>query len=75
MLFFRSEEHAAAWCREREQPLRPLVTMAQLWGMATAWYANRLEPDAKRPGPGEIRGIFAGLGLREPFWDPQSDEF
>ena len=75
MLFFRSEEHVAAWCRARNLPRRPVVRMEQLWGMSTAWYANRLEIDSRRPQPDEIRGIFAGLGLREEFWDPQADAF
>ncbi len=75
MLFFRSEEHVAAWCRDRQLEQRPLVRMDQLWGMATAWYANRLDPEARRPQPAEIREIFARLGLTEPFWDPLADSF
>ena len=43
MLFFRSEEMAREWCRTRDVPLRPLVTMDRLWIMATTWYSTRLE--------------------------------
>ena len=76
MLFFRSEEHVVAWCRARRLERRPIIGIDVLWGMATAWYANRLDdPEARRPGPDEIRSIFDGLGLRDPFWDPQSDMF
>lgn len=75
MLFFRSEEMIAAWCRDRGIARRPLVTMPQLWELAAAWYANRLSPDARRPGPAEMRQIFAQIGLDDPFWDPQADEF
>jgi hypothetical protein len=49
--------------------------MAQLWELALAWYATRLEPTARRPGPDEMRRIFAGLGLNDAFWDPQADVF
>jgi hypothetical protein len=75
MLFFRSEERIAEWCRARALPQGPVVRMDQLWGLATTWYANRLEPDARRPKPDEMRGIFAGLGLHGDFWDPKADTF
>lgn len=75
MLFFRSEDDARAWCAARDAPLRPLVTMPQLWQMATTWYATRLDPHSRRPQPDEIRGIFGAIGLTGDFWDPQADTF
>jgi hypothetical protein len=55
--------------------MRPLVKMNQLWTLATTWYSTRLQENARRPQPGEMRSIFAGLGLGGDFWDPQSDTF
>jgi hypothetical protein len=55
--------------------MRPLVTMDQLWTLATTWYSTRLQEDARRPQPNEMRAIFANLGLEGDFWDPQSDSF
>ncbi|HMT81823.1 MAG TPA: hypothetical protein PKD66_15755 [Azonexus sp.] len=75
MLFFRSEEQVRVWCAERGYLVRPLVRLDQLWGMATTWYASRLQENARRPKSDEIRHIFAGLGLDDDFWDPQSDSF
>lgn len=75
MLFFRSEELVRAWCAARGQPLRPLVRMEQLWALATTWYSTRLQVDARRPRPDEMRGIFAGIGLEGDFWDPTSTHF
>lgn len=75
MLFFRSEENVNQWCAARGLPRRPLVTLEQLWRLAVAWYSNRLDPEARRPGPDEIRTIFAGIGLDGSFWDVQSDQF
>ena len=75
MLFFRSEERVREWCRERGVPLRPLVRIDQLWGLAKAWYATRLQATSRRPQPAEMREIFARLGLGGDFWDPQSDRF
>ena len=73
MLFFRSEERVREWCESHGYPMRPLVTMNQLWQLATSWYAGRLQPDARRPRPEEMRTIFASIGLTGDFWDPQSD--
>jgi hypothetical protein len=75
MLFFRSEESVRTWCKARGAPLRPLVTMDQLWKLATTWYSTRLEAVSRRPGPEEMRGIFAAIGLDDDFWDPKSDRF
>jgi hypothetical protein len=75
MLFFRSEEMVRAWCEARGIEPRPLVTMTQLWELAVAWYATRLLPEARRPGPPEMRQIFSRIGLNDPFWDPQADVF
>ena len=75
MLFFRSEERVREWCEANESPVRPLVSIAQLWGLAEAWYNTRLQPDSCRPQPPEMREIFSRLGLAGEFWDPESDEF
>jgi hypothetical protein len=75
MLFFRSEVMVLAWCQARGIEPRPLVTMAQLWELAVTWYATRLSPEARRPGPAEMQQIFARIGLDDPFWDPQADVF
>jgi len=75
MLFFRSEERLREWCAARGTPPGPAVSMDQLWGLASRWYGTRLQPSARRPGPAEMRDIFAGLGLTGAFWDPEADNF
>jgi hypothetical protein len=75
MLFFRSEERVAEWCRANRVPQRPLVALSQLWRLSQAWYANRLTPEARRPAPAEMAGIFRGIGLEGSFWDPNADDF
>jgi hypothetical protein len=75
MLFFRSEERVREWCSSTGHPLRPLVKMDQLWELAREWYSTRLQPDSRRPQPGEMRQILGRLGLVGDFWDPQSDVF
>lgn len=75
MLFFRSEEMVGQWCQTNGYPMRPLVTIRQLWDLSATWYATRLEENSRRPKPDEMRAIFAGIGLTGDFWDPQSDRF
>ena len=75
MLFFRSEERIRQWCEARGNPVRPFVTIDQLWTLATTWYETRLQENSRRPQPHEMRDVFAGLGLEGDFWDPRSDRF
>ena len=75
MLFFRSEELIAEWCKARGVTPRPIVRMDQLWKLAVTWYGTRLEPVSRRPAAAEMRGIFEGIGLKGDFWDPRADSF
>jgi len=75
MLFFRSEEQVRDWCRDQGVPVRPRLSMDQLWELAVAWYATRLEPSGRRPQPAEIVAIFTRIGIYDPFWDPQANSF
>ena len=73
MLLFRSEETVRGWCEARGLPVRPILTLDQLWRLATIWYENRLTVESRRPAPDEMVGIFAAIGLEGPFWDPRAD--
>ncbi len=75
MVFFRSEERVRDWCAAHASPMRPLVSIDQLWTLATTWYSTRLQEHSRRPQPDEMREIFAGLGLEGDFWDLRSDSF
>ena len=75
MLFFRSEELVRDWCAANDYPVRPPVTIDQLWGLAMTWYSTRLQENSRRPKPDEMREIFSRLGLEGDFWDTRSDSF
>jgi len=75
MLLFRSEETVKKWCIAHAIPVRPLIDLNQLWYLAVTWYGNRLTADSRRPGPDEMAGIFAQIGLAGPFWDPKADQW
>lgn len=72
MLLFRSEETVEAWCTANKIPVRPMVTLDQLWVLAQEWYSNRLTEASRRPGPDEMTQIFTRIGLTDPFWDPNA---
>lgn len=75
MLLFRSEETVKQWCKKNDTPLRPVISMDQLWVLALKWYENRLTVDSRRPAPDEMVEIFSGIGLEVPFWDPKADQW
>ena len=75
MLFFRSEELIAEWCRARGIKPRPIMQMDQLWHLAVTWYATRLKIVSRRPAAPEMREIFESIGLTGDFWDPRADSF
>jgi len=74
MLLFRSEETVERWCAAHGVPRRPSLSLDQLWHLARSWYGNRLTVESRRPRADEMAGIFASIGLEDPFWDPQADE-
>jgi hypothetical protein len=69
MLLFRSEEHVDRWCRDSNLPRGAILTMEQGWGLAKAWYCDRLARDWKPKTEAETQGAFAELGLGGPFWN------
>jgi hypothetical protein len=68
MLLFRSEEHVDRWCERRGLPRGGTMTLEQAAQLATAWYADKLEPDWRRKTPEEAEAVFEAIGLRGPFW-------
>jgi hypothetical protein len=68
MLLFRSEEHVEGWVRAGHGPKGALLTLDQLWGLSSAWYANRMDPDWRRRTPEEAKALFDSLGLTGEFW-------
>jgi hypothetical protein len=68
MLAFRSEEHVDRWCEAKGIPRGALLSIRQLWGLARAWYGNRLSEDWRRKTPEEAEAIFEEIGLAGPFW-------
>lgn len=68
MLLFRSEEHVEAWVRAGHGPKGSLLTLDQIWGLASAWYGDKMDREWRRRTPEEAQAVFESLGLVGPFW-------
>jgi hypothetical protein len=68
MLAFRSEGHLERWLHDTQLNRGGVLTVAQTWGLARAYYAEKLDPAWRRRTPAESQAIFDGLGLSGPFW-------
>jgi hypothetical protein len=69
MLVFRSEDHVDRWCEAKGMARGSILTIRQLWGLARAWYGDRLSPQWRRRAPEEAEEIFKEIGLSGPFWE------
>lgn len=68
MLAFRSEEHVNRWRELRCLAKGAVFQPEQLWGLASAWYGDRLQPNWRRHTSEEAEAAFAANGLTGDFW-------
>lgn len=68
MLLFRSEEHVEPWVRAGHGPRGAILTLDQLWGLASAWYRDRMDRDWRRRTADEAQALFDSQGLTGEFW-------
>jgi hypothetical protein len=68
MLAFRSEVHVNRWRELRCLAKGAVFQPEQLWGLARAWYGDRLQPNWRRRTPEEAEAAFAANGLTGDFW-------
>lgn len=68
ILLFRSVEAVDEWCAARGVAKGAVVPLAQVWALAQAWYANRLDRDYHGRSATEAEAILASVGLTGPFW-------
>jgi len=68
MLLFRSEEHLDRWLRERRAERGAVLTLAETWRLAKAWYPDRRRPEWRPRTSEESQAVLASLGLTGDFW-------
>jgi hypothetical protein len=68
MSLFDSDAHIANWCTKHGVEKGVVMTLKDGWKFARAWFEDRLDPDWRWKSSGEIREMFASLGLTDEFW-------
>jgi hypothetical protein len=69
MSIFRSEDHALRWTRANGHEIGALVPLAQVWRLATAWYADPRRGDWCPRSRDEAQAVIASVGLTGAFWE------
>jgi hypothetical protein len=68
MLLFRSEQHVDQWCGQWNQNRGGILTLDQVWRLATEWYGDRMSPQWRPKTTGEAQSVFTEIGLEGEFW-------
>ena len=56
------------WCAERQVTRGAVAPIQQVWHLAVAWYADRLDDDWTPRAPAAMERLFADAGLTGDFW-------
>jgi len=56
------------WCTAAGHAVGAVLSLAQAWQLARAWFADRLAPTWRRRTSAETQAVFDALGLRGSFW-------
>ncbi|MFL5352906.1 hypothetical protein [Archangium sp.] len=56
------------WCASRGREPGAIISLEQGWGLARAWYSDRLQPAWRRKPAAEVEAVFQSCGLSGPFW-------
>ena len=56
------------WCQQWHQPRGAIISLAQQWRLAQAWYEDRYDFDWRRKTSEEIDVLWEELGFTSPFW-------
>jgi hypothetical protein len=69
MSLFRSEEHVERWLRESGNTRGAVVPLAQVWGLARAWYTDPRDPAWRARTRDESQTVINSVGLTGEFWE------
>jgi Alkylmercury lyase len=68
MLFFRSEEHLDRWLSRQRGERGAVLTLADAWRLAKAWYPDRRRSEWTPRTVEQSQQILESVGLRGEFW-------
>jgi hypothetical protein len=68
MSLFRSDEDIETWRRASGEPRGEALPLEQVWALAQAWYASRMDPAFRGRTPAGAEEVFTSVGLVSDFW-------
>lgn len=69
MSLFRSEAHVRRWLEANDYELGAMVSLAQVWRLAKAWYVDPRHDDWHPRSRDESQAVLGNVGLTGPFWE------
>jgi hypothetical protein len=57
-----------AWCARRGRPVGALLTLAQGWALAAAWFSDPRQAGWRRRPLAVMAALVRAQGLDGPFW-------
>jgi hypothetical protein len=58
----------AAWCAGRRRPVGAVLTLAQGWALALAWFSDPRQAGWQRRPLASLTALVREHGLAGPFW-------
>ena len=68
MSLFRSEEHALKWIQVRHYERGEIISLAQVWKLAKAWFIDPRDPDWVPRSREATQAVLTSVGLTSEFW-------
>jgi hypothetical protein len=69
MSLFRSEEHLSEWLHITGNQRGEVLSLAQTFALAKAWYLDPRAPDWRPRTRAESQAVLASVGLISDFWE------
>ena len=69
MSLFRSEEHLIDWLHATGNKRGEVLSLAQTFALAKAWYLDPRDPGWRPRTRDESQAVLASVGLTSEFWD------
>jgi hypothetical protein len=69
MNLFRSEEHLERWLAKTGRARGAVLSLAQVWTLARAWYSDPRDPSWRPRARDESQAVLRSVGLTGDFWE------
>jgi Alkylmercury lyase len=69
MSLFRSAEHARRWATANDHTVGQIISLEQVWRLATLWYSDPRCTDWRHRSRDESQEVLTAAGLTGEFWE------